>query len=117
MQRNAMTQPRRGIRGGGWLSSAALDDVEDGEEEDPDDIYKVPIETNVIERRGPPRSVISCEELAEEAPRDQQNADEDMRAVKACHYEKAGTVDSVLVEPKAFVVEVIPLPRLHRKED
>jgi hypothetical protein len=49
--RNATTQPRRGIRGGAWLSSGvcSLEDVEDCEEEDPDDIYKVPIETDVIE--------------------------------------------------------------------
>jgi hypothetical protein len=33
------------MRGGAWLSSGAggLEDVEDGEEEDPDDIYKVPV--------------------------------------------------------------------------
>ena len=39
-----------------WLGSVAggLEDVEDGEEEDPDDIYKVPIETDIIERGGAP---------------------------------------------------------------
>ena len=51
MTRNAMTQPRRGMRAGVWLSSGVggLEDVEYGEEEDPDDIYKVPVKTDIIE--------------------------------------------------------------------
>ena len=72
MPRNAMTQPRRGMRGGAWFSSGAggLEDVEDGEEEDPDDIYKVPIETDIIERGGASRPIVSGEKLAEKTPRE-----------------------------------------------
>ena len=66
MTRNAMTQPRRGMRAGVWLSSGlgGLEDVEDGEEEDPDDIYKVPIETDIIERGGASRPVVARKKLA-----------------------------------------------------
>ena len=109
-----MTQPRRGMRGGACFSfGSGLEDVEDGKEEDPDDIYKVPIKTDVIERSGPSRAIIAREELAEKAPQDEHNADKDMRAVKTRHHEKAGTVNPVLVEPEAFVVEMIPLPGLN----
>jgi len=60
-----MTQPRRGIRAAVWLSSVVggLEDVEDGEEEDPDDIYKVPIETDIIERGGASQPIIARKEL------------------------------------------------------
>ena len=115
--RNAITQPRRGIRGGGGVSSAGLDDVEDGEEEDPDDIYKMPIEANIIEGGGPSRPIVPCEKLTKKTPQDEENADKDMRSVKTCHYKKAGAVDPVFVKPKALVMQVIPLPCLHREED
>jgi hypothetical protein len=113
MQRKAMTQPRRGIRGGGWLSFADLDDVEDGEEEDPDDINKVPIETDVIEGSGPSWSVISREELTKETPQNEHYPDKDMRSVKAGHDKEAGTINSMLVEPEALMMEVVPLPCLN----
>ena len=107
------------MRGGAWLSSGVggLEDVEDGEEEDPDDIYKVPIKTDIIERGGASRPIIAREELAEIAPQNQENADEHMRAVKARHHEEAGAINSMFVEPKSFMMEVIPLPCLHRKKN
>ena len=94
------------MRAGVWLSSGlgGLEDVEDGDEEDPDDIYKVPIETDVIERGGASRPVVARKNLAQKAPCNQENADEHMRAVKAGHDKKAGAIDSMFVEPKAFMV-------------
>lgn len=107
------------MRAGVWLSSGdgGLEDVEDGEEEDPDDINEVPIEADVIKRGGAPGPVVAREELAEKAPENQKDSDKHVGAVKAGHHEKAGAVNPVFVKPKSFVVEVIPLPSLHGKED
>src|SRR4029453_15941750 len=111
-QRKAIAQPRRGIRGGDWLCSACdLDDVEDGEEEDPDDIDKVPIETDIIERGSAPRSVVAGEKLTQKAPRDEHDANKHVRAVETSHHEEAGTVNAMLVEPEPFMMEVVPLHR------
>ena len=117
-QRKAIAQPRRGIRGGDWLPSVCdLDDVEDGEEEDPDDIDEMPIETDIIKRGSAPRSIISGEKLTEKAPQDEQDANKHVRAVESSHHEKAGTVNAMFVEPEPFMMEVLPLPGLHRQED
>ena len=102
------------MRGGDWLGPLGeLDDVEDAEEEDPDDIDEVPIETDIIERGGAPGSIISSEKLTKKAPQDEQDANKHVRSVESRHHEEAGTIDAMLVEPEPFMMEVVPLPRLH----
>ena len=50
--------------------------------------------------------------LAEETPRDEQNADNDVGSVETRDHEKRRTVDPTMVEPKPFVVQVHPLKDL-----
>lgn len=105
--RNAMSQPRWKTRLGG-----GSDPVEEDEEEDPDDINEVPVEGDVLKRNVVRWGEAAGEDLAEETPEDQQDANGYVHTVKACDDEKRGTVDPVGIKPQAFVMEVGPFVAL-----
>jgi len=49
------------------------------------------------------------ENLAEETPHDEQDTDNNVRTMEACDHEKRRSIDSAVIKPKPFVVQVHPL--------
>ena len=58
----------------------------------------------------------AIKELTQEAPEDEQNADDDMDAVESSDDEEARAIDAARVEPEAFMMEVEPFVALHADE-
>ena len=102
----------RGMPGRAELS----DIVKQRQNEQPHDIHKVPVEGDIVQSDMVGRGEAAGKELAEEAPDDEEDADDDMETVEAGDHKKAGSINSAGVEPQAFVVEMPPFVALHADE-
>lgn len=97
--------------------TGSSDIIEKRQNEQPDDIYKVPIECNIGQTDMVAGRETAIKELTQEAPEDEQNADGDMDAVESGNDEKARTIDAARVEPEAFMMQVEPFVALHTDEE
>lgn len=93
------------------------DIVEKSEHEEPHDINEVPIKGNICECWMVFGREALREKLAQEAPKDKQNADDDMHSMKSGDHKEARAINATGVEPKPLVVEVPPLVALNTNED
>ena len=102
----------RGMPGRAWIS----DIVEQRQNEQPDDVHEMPVESDVVERDVAGRREAAGKKLAEKAPEDEQNANGHMESVETRDDKKARAINTARVEPKSFVVKMPPFVALEADE-
>ena len=102
----------RGMPGRAGLS----DIVEQRQNEEPHDIYKVPVEGDIVQGDVASRSEAASEKLAQEAPQNEENSDGYMEAMEAGNHKEARAINAARVEPETFMVEMPPFVALEADE-
>src|SRR5262245_59194308 len=110
----ALTAGRSVICKKGRGPSAALDEIDDREQQDPHEVDEVPVETERLDAEVVRRRVLAEERLAR-APRDAHDAAEDVEAVETGHRVE-GRAEERHVRIEALVQQVPVLDDLHRQE-
>src|SRR5690606_35636505 len=98
----------------GGILLAVWNEVDQGEDDDPDDIHKVPVQTRDLQRHGV-LGLQSATEANEEQAEQPQNAQPHVESVESGKGEERATED-VGLKGQALVVELGELEELATKE-